>query len=280
MKSIQSILKVKKELQSVKDSGLSIGFVPTMGFFHKGHLKLMEEAKKENDLAVVSIFVNPTQFGEGEDFGKYPRDLKRDQEMAESAGVDIVFNPSAEDIYLDGLQTEIAVSKLSSVLCGKNRKGHFTGVATVVAKLLNIVEPDKAYFGLKDYQQYLIVCQMVKDLNINVNIVGVPTVRDEDGLAASSRNIYLAYDEREEALILYECLKKAQRLLDGGIRNTSQIKKVLKEMLDLKNLVTLEYLEIVNKDTLEAVENIENQALVAIAAKVGKARLIDNMVIG
>jgi len=278
MQIISGINQIREILEGERSRGRSIGFVPTMGFFHHGHMSLMKKAKEENHVALVSIFVNPTQFGQGEDLDKYPRDLERDAEIAEQLGIDYLFTPQAAEIYPPGYQSYVDVEELSRGLCGEARPGHFKGVATVVLKLLNIVVPDKAYFGLKDYQQYRVIEKMVTDLNLQVEIEGLPTVRDDDGLAASSRNSYLTYDEREQAQVLYQSLIKAKENFEKGTIKAADIVAMMREIIDKRPLVQLEYIQIIDKTTLKSVEAMkQNSTLIALATKVGKTRLIDNL---
>jgi pantoate--beta-alanine ligase len=279
MKIIKTIKELRKIIKDRKASGESVGFVPTMGYLHSGHVALMEKARIDNDFVVVSIYVNPTQFGSGEDIADYPRDIDRDIDICRNNQIDIVFVPSSDEMYQPGYQTSVNINILSNRLCGMFRESHFEGVATVVTKFFNIVDPGKAYFGTKDYQQLKIIERLVKDLDFNIDIIGVETVRDNDGLATSSRNIYLDTDEREEACFIYKSLCKAERLLKDGLKNSDQIKKAMHEVLDKKDLIKIQYIEIVDPDNLETVENIDGSALVAIAAFVGKARLIDNLLI-
>jgi len=278
MQITSGINHAREVLGTERAKGRSIGFVPTMGYFHHGHMSLMKKAKEQNDVVVVSIFVNPTQFSQGEDLGSYPRDMERDAEIAEQIGVDFLFAPEPSDIYPPGYQTHVEVGELSQGLCGRARPGHFRGVATVVLKLFNIVEPDKAYFGLKDYQQYRVIERMVGDLNLKVELECLPTVRDDDGLAASSRNSYLTYDEREQAQVLYQSLIKAKEHFEKGTTKAADIVAMMGEIIDKRPLVQLEYIQIMDKLTLKTVETVEkDKTLIALAAKAGKARLIDNI---
>ncbi len=260
-------------------SGQSVGLVPTMGFFHEGHLELMRVAGTLADRVVVSLFVNPTQFGENEDLAGYPRDLERDLAGAERAGVDVLFLPSVEEMYPEGFQTTVHVDRLTRGLCGPFRPGHFDGVATVVAKLFHIVKPHVAVFGQKDYQQLAVISRMVQDLDMDVEIVGAPTVREADGLAMSSRNRYLSPEEREAALCLSESLDLAQRLAGAGERDAGAIRSAVEAHIQRAPFTRIEYVRLCHPDTLEELETIEQEALLALAVFVGKARLIDNRVI-
>ncbi|MBS3908849.1 MAG: pantoate--beta-alanine ligase [Actinobacteria bacterium] len=274
-----TIVELRKKLGAARAENRRVGFVPTMGYFHEGHLTLMREAKKRADVVVVSIFVNPTQFGPSEDFEKYPVDLDRDRAMAESVDVDILFTPSAGEIYPEGYATSVNVEGIADVLCGKSRPGHFSGVATVVAKLLNIVEPDIAVFGEKDWQQLAVVRRIAADLNIDSEIVGVPTVREADGLAMSSRNAYLSAGERKAALVLAKALKIAQEMVDKNIRESAEVERAMRDVIEAESLVEIEYLEVRDAQSLAEVAKIAGDTLIAIAARVGGTRLIDNAVV-
>jgi pantoate--beta-alanine ligase len=249
-----------------------------MGYLHKGHMSLVERARKECDIVIVSIYVNPTQFGPNEDLEKYPRDFERDSKLCEEAGTDVIFFPSNEEMYPKRYLTFIEVKGLSKKLCGITRPNHFKGVTTIVAKLLNIIMPDKAYFGLKDYQQYIIVKKMVEDLNMNVEVIGCPTIREENGLAMSSRNSYLNPKEREEATILYKSLKHVKKLLSNGETNPEKIKT---EIIDKINKTDgkIDYVEIVNGKTLDQIKKISKGDVIALAVFFGKTRLIDNVML-
>jgi pantoate--beta-alanine ligase len=263
-----------------REEGKTIGFVPTMGALHDGHISLVNAARRECDRVVMSIFVNPTQFGPGEDFEKYPRDMERDKAVAEKAGVDCIFAPGAGEMYPEGYGTFVEVSgSMADALCGRSRPGHFRGVTTVVAKLFNIVEPDKSYFGQKDAQQAALIKKMVKDLNISTEIRVMPIVREKDGLALRSRNAYLSEDERRQALGLHRSLNKAEENVAGGERSASALKKEMENILSRGNDVRIDYIEIVDAETLEPVAEIKNEALIAIAAFVGATRLIDNTIV-
>lgn len=273
--SIRSMQTISKRLHC---QGKTIGFVPTMGYFHEGHLSLMRQAKKETDKVIVSIFVNPIQFGPKEDFKRYPRDLKRDLEMAKSVGVDIVFYPKEKDMYPKDYKTYVRVKELENRLCGKFRPGHFQGVCTVVLKLFNIVMPHIAYFGQKDAQQAIIIKRMVKDLNIPVKIKVMPIVREKDGLAMSSRNTYLNEKERKDAVILYKGLKLAKDLVKEGLTDSSYIIKRVKRFIKPK-VTKIDYVEIVDTKNLLPLEKIEREALLALAVWIGDTRLIDNTIL-
>jgi pantoate--beta-alanine ligase len=279
MLEARTIGELRKALAAERMKGRSIGFVPTMGYFHEGHVALMREAKKLTDTVVVSIFVNPTQFGPSEDLDKYPRDLDRDRGMAQAAQADILFMPSVQEMYPDGYATYVDVGGITQVLCGRNRPGHFRGVATVVTKLLNIVQPDIALFGEKDWQQLAVIKKLVADLNMNVKIIGIPTVREEDGLAMSSRNTYLSPEARTAALVLSKSLKLAQNMVDNGETDTHAIIAALREAIEQEMLVKIEYVEVCDPESLAPLKEVGADALVAIAARVGAARLIDNTLI-
>ncbi len=268
---------MREKIQRARSEKHLIGLVPTMGFFHEGHLELMRRAREDCDVVVVSLFVNPTQFGVGEDFDDYPRDFERDRVLAEKEGVDYLFAPDVSDMYPEGFSTYVEVKGLSEVMCGIARPGHFRGVATVVTKLFNIIPAHKAYFGQKDAQQLAIIRRMVTDLNIPVEIVSVPTVRESDGLAMSSRNIYLDSEERKAATVLYRALKRAAEMIDAGERDASVLKEKMKELVSTEPLVSLEYIEICDNIYLKPLQELSGELLVAIAARVGRARLIDNM---
>jgi len=276
---LESIKDMKELSGKYLKEGKTIGFVPTMGFLHEGHLSLVKRARKENDIVVVSIFVNPIQFGPNEDYESYPRDLDRDLKLLKGLNVDVVFHPSVEEMYPRDFSTYVEETKLSKYLCGKSRPGHFKGVCTVVLKLFNIVRPTKAYFGQKDAQQFRVIRRMIRDLNIDVELVECPIVREPDGLAMSSRNIYLSENERSQALALYKSLKLAEDIIKKGEKNVKVIKNAMKEVLSKYDKVKIDYVEVVNEETLEPVEYIEGKVIVAVACWVGKARLIDNIII-
>jgi len=272
----KKIKDLRNFLKNKRCEGKEIGFVPTMGYLHKGHRELIKLARMQNDLVVVSIFVNPTQFGEGEDYDRYPRDLERDLAVCEEEGVDVVFAPSVEEMYPKGYRTKVCVGELGKVLEGEFRPGHFDGVATVVVKLFNIVQPDRAYFGEKDYQQLKIIEQVVEDLNIPVEIIPVPIVREEDGLAYSSRNVYLSPEERESALAIYKSFLLAEKMIKAGERNAQRIKEAIKAFIERHPHVKgIDYVEITDEN-LNPKETVEKGDRILVAVRVGNARLIDN----
>ncbi|MCL6590327.1 MAG: pantoate--beta-alanine ligase [Firmicutes bacterium] len=277
MVTVTKIHELKGIIKTARKQGKIIGFVPTMGYLHEGHLSLARRAKQENDLVVVSIFVNPIQFGPKEDFQSYPRDLKRDQELLETAGVEVVFAPEQEEIFPSDFQTFVEVTNVSQGLCGRSRPGHFKGVATIVAKLFNIVEPDRAYFGEKDAQQLRVIRQMAADLNFNIEIAGCPIVRESDGLAMSSRNVYLNPDERQAALVLYRALQTAGKRINEGVRDAGLLVGEMVSMIQAEPLAEVDYVEIVDSKTLKHLQTITGEVLVALAVRIGKTRLIDNM---
>jgi pantoate--beta-alanine ligase len=257
----------------------SVGFVPTMGFLHEGHLSLVRKAHEDNDIVAVSIFVNPTQFGQNEDLDKYPRDFQRDLALLLKEHTDIVFFPSASEMYPAGFNSWVEVKQLTNHLEGICRPGHFQGVTTVVAKLFNIVEPDKAYFGQKDAQQALVIQKMVRDLNMNLDVIVLPTCRENDGLAMSSRNTYLSLDERKEATVLFRALTLANELFIKGERDADIIRSELQTLISKENSADIEYISIANENTLEELNTVTTPALVSLAVKIGKTRLIDNIVL-
>ncbi len=279
MNIIRDVQKMKEYSLELRLRRKTIGFVPTMGYLHRGHLELVKRALAENDVTVVSIFVNPTQFGPGEDFDTYPRDEARDLQLLEELGVDCVFVPSEHEIYPEGYSTYVHVERLTDYLCGAKRPGHFRGVATVVTKLFNIVSPEKAYFGQKDAQQFRVLRRMVLDLNMSVTMVEIPTVREEDGLAMSSRNRYLSKSERKEALLIREALDRGLQMIKEGTYSVSEIRDELGRILRKGKHVFVDYIEIVDEKNLNPVERLDNDVILAIAVFVGKTRLIDNEVI-
>lgn len=279
MEIIKGIKETQRRILSEKCRGKVVGFVPTMGYLHEGHLSLVRQCRKDTDFCVVSIFVNPTQFGPGEDYEKYPRDEKRDLELLKKEDVDLIFMPEVEEMYPSGYQTYVEVTELSKPLCGKFRPGHFKGVTTVVSKLFNAVLPDIAYFGQKDYQQYLIIKKMVEDLNFPVEIKMMPIVREPDGLAMSSRNTYLKEEERKQAIALYRALKRGEELFKKGERDAAIIRREMERVFSEYPLVKVQYIEVVDANTLEPVLKLKGKILIAVAAFVGKARLIDNIIL-
>jgi len=266
--------------ESLRLQGKRIAFVPTMGYFHEGHLSLMKEAKKMADCVVVSIYVNPAQFGPQEDFSRYPRDLKRDLKMAESVNVDVIFYPADDEIYPADYQTYVDVEKVTQNLCGISRPGHFRGVTTICLKLFNIVKPHIAIFGKKDFQQFISIKRMVYDLNLDLQIIGLSTVREADGLAMSSRNKYLQKNERSSALTLVASLKLAQKLYSAGERKASVIINEVKKLIKKADYTDIDYVKICEINTLNDVKEIKSQSVMALAVRVGKTRLIDNHVLG
>ena len=279
MEVIKSIPEMKEKSLSFKKGGETIGFVPTMGYLHEGHLSLVRLARKKADRVVVSIFVNPLQFGPSEDYNIYPRDLERDLALLEKERVDVVFIPDEEEMYPPDFQTYVEVTKLTQGLCGAYRPGHFRGVTTVVLKLFNIVKPDLAVFGEKDYQQLRVIQQMVKDLNLDVEIIPHPIVREESGLAMSSRNTYLSEEERHSAVALYQSLKMAERVIFEGERDAERVRTLIKDYLEKFPHNKVQYVEIVDPETLERVSEINGPVLIALAVFVGSTRLIDNRLI-
>jgi len=278
MRLIQNVSEMKALSKSVIDDGKTIGFVPTMGYLHQGHLSLVQKAREENDIVVVSIFVNPTQFGPNEDYNRYPRDLERDLRLLNPFNVDYIFNPSVEEMYPAYYSVYVDETEMSKYLCGARRPGHFRGVCTVVTKLFNIVRPTRAYFGQKDAQQFRILRRMVENLNMDVEMVEMPIVREPDGLAMSSRNVYLSDEERREAPRLYKSLLEAKKLIDSGERDVQKIKDEIQRVLN-HPLLKIDYIEVVDEKRLIPVDRIEGDVIVAIAVFFGKARLIDNVII-
>lgn len=276
MRIVESIKDVRATVKEWKAKGLKVGFVPTMGYLHEGHESLIRKASEENDRVVVSIFVNPIQFGPKEDLSTYPRDLERDSKVCESAGADIIFHPENEEMYFKDFSTFVDMNGLTDGLCGKSRPTHFRGVCTVVTKLFNIVAPDRAYFGEKDAQQLAVIKRVVRDLNIDIEIIGCPIVREKDGLAKSSRNTYLSVEERNAATILNKSLTLAKEKIQAGERDSEVIIKLIQEVINSEKLARIDYIEVVDSLSMEKVERIEKSVLVAIAVFIGKTRLIDN----
>jgi pantoate--beta-alanine ligase len=276
------VIKTVKEMQeysdTVKSEGKVIGFVPTMGYLHEGHLSLVKKAS-ECDIVVTSIFVNPTQFGENEDLDNYPKDFEKDKGLLEKKGVDVLFYPSVEEMYPETNLTWVEMFGLTDVLCGESRPTHFRGVTTIVSKLFNIVKPNKAYFGQKDYQQSLVIKKMVKDLNFDVKIITCPIVREEDGLAMSSRNTYLGVEERKGALSLNKSLEMAKELMYKGENSINVIKEKIIEFISRHEHTKIDYVEILNANNLKKIDKAEGRMVIALAVFVGKTRLIDNILI-
>lgn len=281
MKVIKTIKEMQELSRSLILQGKRLGFVPTMGALHEGHLSLVRQARKDNDVVIVSIFVNPIQFGPREDFARYPRDLEGDSEKLKNESVDILFYPDMKEMYPEGYKTFIEVQGLSDKLCGAFRPGHFRGVATVVTKLFNIVKPHRAYFGLKDYQQTVIIKKMVQDLNMDVEIITCPTIREPDGLAMSSRNLYLKTDERKAATVIYRTLLEAEKLI-RAFKNPEEVRTIMLERLKSEPLVSsIDYAGVYDPETLEEIKEYSEvkEILIAIALRIGNTRLIDNMVV-
>ncbi len=279
MRIIETIEEMKIFVKQVKAKGLSIGLVPTMGSLHEGHLTLMRQAKKQSDIVVVSIFVNPTQFGPNEDYAKYPRDLTRDSVQAATAGVDVIFHPQTLEMYPKGYSSFIEIDGITEKLCGLSRPGHFRGVATVVTKLFNIIQPDIAFFGQKDAQQVLVLQRMASDLNMNVIIEVVPIVRETDGLAMSSRNAFLSIEERRAALVLSSSLQLAKQLVVSGEVNVEAIRQQVIANIQLEELAQIDYVEVHSYPLLENIDQIAGKALLALAVRIGNTRLIDNIIL-
>jgi pantoate--beta-alanine ligase len=278
MKIVKTIAEVRAAVKAWKKEGLSVGLVPTMGFLHEGHKSLIVRAAAENDRVVVSDFVNPTQFGPNEDFESYPRDINADAKLCEEVGASLIFNPEPEEMYVDPL-CFVDMDKITKVLCGKTRPIHFKGVCTVVSKLFNIVAPDRAYFGQKDAQQLCVIRKMVKDLNFDIEIIGCPIIREEDGLAKSSRNTYLSAEERKAALCLSRSLKLGKELIDGGEKDAIKVVSAIKAEIEKEPLARIDYVEMVDLNSLEAVSEVKTPILTAMAVYIGKTRLIDNFII-
>lgn len=275
----ETIAEIRDFVRKKKAEGKIVGFVPTMGYLHDGHLSLVKRSREECGEVVASIFVNPLQFSPREDFSQYPRDLDRDSGMLRECGVDALFLPSAAEMYPEGFSTHVEVTGLTDCLCGRSRPGHFRGVATVVAKLFNIVQPDRAYFGQKDAQQVLVIRKMVEDLNMPVEIVAVSTVREADGLAMSSRNVYLSPDQRAAAPVLYDSLRAAARAASKGERDSRRLVEMVRDMLSSLDGASIDYVEIRSLPDLKDKERLDSPSLLALAVKFGKIRLIDNIVL-
>ncbi|PLS03583.1 pantoate--beta-alanine ligase [Neobacillus cucumis] len=279
MKVITTINEMQNEILKHKGSGQSIGFVPTMGFLHEGHLTLISKARKENDIVVLSIFVNPLQFGPKEDFSTYPRDFDRDRALAEAEKADYLFYPSVEEMYPEEPSVKVIVQERTEVLCGKSRPGHFDGVATVITKLFHIVMPTRAYFGKKDAQQVAVIDGLISDLNFPVQLIPVDIVREADGLAKSSRNVNLLPEERLQAPAIYLSLEKAKKAIENGEQNPHILTSMIKELITSETNGEIDYVEMLSYPQLKSVEKIEGTIIIAIAVKFSKVRLIDNMII-
>ena len=279
MKIVETVEEVRAQVKAWRKEGFSVGLVPTMGFLHEGHKSLIDRAVAENDKVVVSVFVNPMQFGPKEDLASYPRDLDRDAALCEDAGAALIFHPQPSEMYHDDFSSFVDMSTLTGGLCGKTRPIHFRGVCTVVSKLFNIVVPDKAYFGQKDAQQLAVIRHMVRDLNFGIEIVGCPIIREEDGLAKSSRNTYLNEKERQAALVLSRSLKEGKALMDAGEKDTAKIRKVITDMIEKEPLAKIDYVEVVDWNTLESVDKVDGPVLTAIVVYIRKTRLIDNFIV-
>ena len=277
---LDTILATRRWVRTERSAGKSLGFVPTMGAFHEGHLSLMRRARRQCDRVVVSVFVNPLQFGEGEDFDRYPRDFSRDLKLAEHEEVDALFHPAVEEMYPAPQRITIQVGRLGELLCGPARPGHFAGVATVVAKLLNIVQPDRIFFGQKDAQQAVIIERMIAELGFPVQMEVCPTVREADGLAMSSRNAYLSAEQRANATVLYRSLCHAATRIRLGERDASRIEREMREMIGAVPGASLDYASVVDRGSLESVKEIVGEVLVAVAVRFGRTRLIDNVIAG
>lgn len=279
MKVVETISEIRKQIKDWRKQGYSIGFVPTMGYLHEGHLSLVQKALEQNDKAVVSIFVNPMQFSPSEDLESYPRDFNRDKELLEKTGANLIFYPGAEKLYEDDFCTYVDMNRVSKELCGKSRPVHFRGVCTIVTKLFHIITPDKAYFGQKDAQQLAVIKRMVRDLNMDIEIVGCSIVREKDGLAKSSRNTYLSEEERRAALILSKAIFLGEQLVKQGERKASILKEKMKELIESEPLANIDYIEVVDANSIEKVEQLSGSVLTAIAVYIGRTRLIDNFII-
>lgn len=279
MQIVSTVEEVREQVKAWRQQGLSVGLVPTMGYLHEGHKSLIDKAVEQNDRVVVSVFVNPIQFGPGEDLATYPRDLERDAALCENAGASLIFHPEPENMYFDDFCTYIDMSGLTEGLCGKTRPTHFRGVCTVVGKLFNIVEPDRAYFGQKDAQQLAVIRRMVRDLNFNLEIVGCPIIREEDGLAKSSRNTYLSPEERQAAVILHKGLEKGEELVRGGEKSAAVVKKAIRDIIESEPLARVDYVDIVDFDNIQEIDTLGDSVLAAVAVYIGKTRLIDNFIV-
>ncbi len=279
MEIVSTVEDVRARVREWREQGMSVGLVPTMGYLHEGHKSLIDAAVSQNDRVVVSVFVNPIQFGPSEDLATYPRDLERDADVCEKAGADLIFHPEPEDMYFDDFCTYIDMDGLTEGLCGKSRPTHFRGVCTVVGKLFHIVEPDRAYFGKKDAQQLAVIRRMVRDLNFNLEIIGCPIIREKDGLAKSSRNTYLSPEERQAAVILHRGLERGEELVRAGEKSAAAIVQAITEVIESEPLAEIDYVEVVDFDSIKSIETIQGSVLAAVAVYIGKTRLIDNFIV-
>lgn len=279
MKMITTIQEMQQTMQAYHKQGKTIGFVPTMGYLHEGHVALMEAARKENDIVVLSIFVNPLQFGPNEDFDRYPRDIARDEKIAKEAGVDVLFYPSVAEMYPRPLSVKIVVTERVDVLCGKSRPGHFDGVATVLTKLFHIVMPTRAYFGMKDAQQVAVVDGLIRDFHFPIELVPVPTVREADGLAKSSRNVYLSEKERKEAPALYAALNNAKAAIENGLRDPQAVRALIEDYLTTHTSGVIDYVDVYSYPELKPLDTLAGNIIIAIAVRFTNARLIDNITV-
>jgi len=277
LKIIRTVKDMRKYIREMRSRRRRIALVPTMGYLHEGHLTLVEEARRLASVVVVTVFVNPAQFGPNEDLDRYPRDPSGDRRKLKLAGADVMFMPDTGEIYPEGFQTFVDVTDITNDYCGASRPGHFRGVATVVMKLFNIIEPDLAVFGEKDYQQLVTIKQMVKDLNLGVQVVGMPTIREEDGLAMSSRNAYLSPAQRQQATTIFRGLRKARRLLDSGERDAAELAAIVMDLLREEQGLIIDYVSVCDPETLERIPEVEKQAVLLVGVKVGETRLIDNI---
>ncbi len=280
MKIVSTVAEVREYVKTWKKQNKSVGLVPTMGYLHEGHGSLITKAREQNDKVVVSIFVNPMQFGPKEDLESYPRDLDKDAAFCEELGADLIFHPEPEEMYHKGFSSFVDMTVLTEELCGLSRPVHFRGVCTVVSKLFNIVTPDRAYFGEKDAQQLAVIRHMADDLNMDIEIVGCPIIREEDGLAKSSRNTYLSKEERQAALILSKAVRLAKEMMENGEKDCLKIISAMKELIEAEPLARIDYVKIVDQLTMQQVEIIDRPVLCAIAVYIGKTRLIDNVYAG
>lgn len=274
-----SIKEVRTQVKEWRKQGLSVGLVPTMGYLHEGHKSLIDRAVAENDKVVVSDFVNPIQFGVNEDLSTYPRDIEADKKLCEAAGADLIFHPTPEEMYAPDFSTYVEMQKVSERLCGKSRPTHFRGVCTVVNKLFNIVMPDKAYFGEKDAQQLAVVRRMVRDLNMDIEIIGCPIIRESDGLAKSSRNTYLNETERKAALVLSKAVFCGKEMIEKGEREADAVLSAMRKIIEAEPLAKIDYVEMVDADSIEPLTRAEGRVLTAMAVYIGKTRLIDNFIV-